>query len=133
MANAPAWLKLLAMAVLVAGCGGEEGKRRPLTRSPSQDYRPDEPRTADGRPLGADGVNPADRVKAGATTGGLAPGWKVVDGKLTYDPEWREADHEHSEGEAQDAGANATGGAGATTGDKKAPPSQKKSEPRKSQ
>lgn len=84
------WVVLL---VSVLGCAGES-EQKPLTRSPSTDYRTDQPRTADGRPLGADGINPGDRLAAGAKVGEegpeLAPGWYVEEGKLKYDPERRD-------------------------------------------
>ncbi len=81
---------LLSIAFLGSACASKE---KPLTRSPSLDYRTDQPRTADGRVIGADGIDPKDRLTASAKAGSegseLAPGWYVEDGKLKYDPERR--------------------------------------------
>ncbi|MDX2052414.1 MAG: hypothetical protein SFV15_08495 [Polyangiaceae bacterium] len=89
--NVFGWCWVLVPVALLA-CAGES-QDKPLTRSPSLDYRTDQPRTADGRPIGADGIDPKDRLaasaKAGENGGELAPGWYVEDGKLKYDPERR--------------------------------------------
>ncbi|HYO95150.1 MAG TPA: hypothetical protein VER33_11595 [Polyangiaceae bacterium] len=61
-------------------------------RSPTRDYPPAPTTTADGETLGADGVEPADRLGEGPSAGtdsSLAPGWKAEDGKLTHDPKER--------------------------------------------
>ncbi len=91
---------LLSVALLASACASKE---KPLTRSPSLDYRTDQPRTADGRVIGADGIDPKDRLAASAKAGSegseLAPGWYVEDGKLKYDPERRDDQDAHEDNE----------------------------------
>ncbi len=63
-------------------------------RSPSQDYRPPPPSTADGRIVGADGVDPRDRLEEGPAVGDkasnkIAPGWAVDAKGMHYDPKKR--------------------------------------------
>jgi hypothetical protein len=80
---------LVALSAAVA-CGGTQAEA-PL-RSPSQDYRPPPPNTADGKVVGADGVPPGDRLEEGAQVGtepGLAPGWKADEHGLHHDPKRR--------------------------------------------
>ena len=78
---------LLGCSVLMAGCG--QGRGAPL-RSPSLDYSPPAPTTADGHSVGADGVGPGDKMHQGVTSNGPAPGWDISkkDG-LTSDPKRR--------------------------------------------
>jgi hypothetical protein len=91
----------LALAAVVAGCGARNNEA-PL-RSPSQDYRPPPPVTADGKIVGADGVSPGDRLEEGAKVGtdpGLAPGWEAGEHGPRYDPKRRvggavDVEHEH--------------------------------------
>ena len=58
-------------------------------RSPSNDYRPPPPTTADGQVIGADRVAPAEKLTQGATSNGAAPGRKVNSQGISYDPKKR--------------------------------------------
>ncbi|MEI9936479.1 MAG: hypothetical protein WDO69_04570 [Pseudomonadota bacterium] len=71
---------------LLAGCAQSSGA--PL-RSPSLDYSPPAPTTADGDTVGADRRGPADTLHQGVTTDGPAPGWDVSKGGPSYDPKHR--------------------------------------------
>jgi hypothetical protein len=80
----------LALLVCVAqGCAARR-EEQPVLRSPSLDYRPPGPTTVEGKPVGADNVAPADRLKEGAQLGNesaLAPGWSVDKKKgLSHSP-----------------------------------------------
>jgi hypothetical protein len=79
-----------AVGMLSAACGSSN-QDAPL-RSPTLDYRPPPPATADGKGVGADGVAPQDRLEEGPAAGtkaGLAPGWKAGEEGLHYDPKQR--------------------------------------------
>lgn len=58
-------------------------------RSPSLDYTPPAPATADGDTVGADRVGPGDQLQQGVTTSGPAPGWDANKSGLSYDPKQR--------------------------------------------
>lgn len=61
-------------------------------RSPTRDYPPPTPATADGEPMGADGVAPAARLQEGPRVGtenALGPGWTAEEGGLHHDPKAR--------------------------------------------
>ncbi len=58
-------------------------------RSPSLDYAPPAPTTADGDTIGADRRGPGDKLHEGATSDGLAPGWDANKDGLTYDQKHR--------------------------------------------
>src|SRR5262245_5835203 len=76
-----------ALALAIAGCATNNADAPP--RSPSQDYPPPPPTTSDGQVVGADGVDPADRLKSGARVGtenAMAPGWQQDEQGLRYDP-----------------------------------------------
>jgi hypothetical protein len=79
-----------AVGMLSAACGSSN-QDAPL-RSPTLDYRPPPPVTADGKVVGADGVPPQDRLEEGPAAGtkaGLAPGWEAGEEGLRYDPKQR--------------------------------------------
>jgi hypothetical protein len=76
---------MLGCSLLVA-CG--QGSAAPL-RSPSLDYAPPPPSTADGDTVGADHRAPADKMQEGVTSDGPAPGWEAGKAGLTYDPKHR--------------------------------------------
>lgn len=94
----------LAVMVALALVGCTSSSRDAPLRSPSNDYRPPAPTTSDGRTVGVDGVDPRDRLEEGAGAGsesGLAPGWKVGDDGLKYNPKDRvggEVDTKHEGG-----------------------------------
>jgi hypothetical protein len=74
----------------LAACGGANPDGP--VRSPTLDYRPPPPTTAEGKPVGADGVRPEDKLEEGPATGtktGLAPGWKADQEGLRYAPKQR--------------------------------------------
>jgi hypothetical protein len=71
----------------VTGCLETSGSA-PL-RSPSNDYRPPPPTTADGQVIGADRKPPADKLAEGPSNTGAAPGWKLDSKGLSYDPKAR--------------------------------------------
>jgi len=77
---------LLGCSLLLAACG--QGGSAPL-RSPSLDYSPPAPSTADGDTVGADRRGPADKMHEGVTSDGLAPGWDASKTGLTSDPKRR--------------------------------------------
>lgn len=82
------WAVLLGAICLACGSSNSDA---PL-RSPTLDYRPPPPVTADGEVVGADGVPPGDKLEegpGGGTKPGLAPGWKVDERGLRYDPKER--------------------------------------------
>jgi len=64
------------------------GAGAPL-RSPSLDYAPPAPTSADGDTVGADHRGPGDKMHEGVTTDGPAPGWDASKKGLTYDPKQR--------------------------------------------
>jgi hypothetical protein len=66
------------------GCA-EPGRNAPL-RSPTLDYGHPTPTTSDGQVVGVDRKAPGDTLAESATSGGLAPGWNVQDGRPAYDP-----------------------------------------------
>jgi hypothetical protein len=96
----------LALILSFALVGCAPSSRDAPVRSPSNDYRPPAPVTSDGRTVGADGVDPRDRLEEGAKAGGepgLAPGWKVDKNGLEHDPKDRaggEIDTKHEGGHA---------------------------------
>jgi len=74
--------------VLLAGCA-QSSAPTPL-RSPSLDYAPPAPTTADGDTVGADRRGPSDKLHEGVTSDGPAPGWDVnKKSGLSYDPKHR--------------------------------------------
>lgn len=83
-------LVALVIAAALVGCAAS-GQDAPV-RSPTRDYQPPAARTSDGLVVGADGVDPRDRLEEGPRIGNepaLAPGWKVDKKGLAYDPEER--------------------------------------------
>ena len=72
---------------LLCGCAQSNGAT-PL-RSPSLDYSPPPPTTADGDTVGADRRGPSDKLHEGVTTDGPAPGWDVNKKGPEYDPKRR--------------------------------------------
>jgi hypothetical protein len=77
------WLRwtMLTLALCTA-CAS--GARTEPVRSPTRDYQ-DPPRSADdGEPLGAHRQDPRDTLAGSATSGHLAPGWEVEQGRLHY-------------------------------------------------
>jgi hypothetical protein len=81
---------LLFALGLVSACS-PAASDAPL-RSPSRDYRPPAPSTSDGRIVGADGVDPRDRLEEGPAVGrenGAAPGWTVDKKGPRFDPKKR--------------------------------------------
>jgi hypothetical protein len=82
---------LFALSLSGVACGGTRNGDAPL-RSPSHDYRPPPPTTAEGKGVGADGVAPGDRLEEGAQVGVqpvLAPGWNADEHGLHHDPKRR--------------------------------------------
>jgi len=79
-------LGLLGCALLVA-CG--QANAAAPVRSPSLDYAPPAPTTADGDTVGADRRSPGDKLNEGVTSDGLAPGWDAGKAGPTYDPKRR--------------------------------------------
>ena len=80
---------LFGAALVLAGAGCAANSSEAPLRSPSKDYPPPPPTTADGQVIGADGVEPSDRLKSGARVGtedALAPGWQADEKGLRYDP-----------------------------------------------
>ncbi|HYQ25674.1 MAG TPA: hypothetical protein VER04_00605 [Polyangiaceae bacterium] len=69
---------------LWVGCG--QGNAAAPLRSPSLDYAPPAPTTADGDTVGADRRAPDDKLHEGVTNEGLAPGWHAGKTGPTYDP-----------------------------------------------
>jgi hypothetical protein len=87
--KSPTGTFLLALVLLACQGRSEQG---PKARSPTLDYQPPAPTTADGRTVGADNVRPADKLEEGPRVGSenrLAPGWKVNKQGLSYDPKAR--------------------------------------------
>ncbi|HET9959485.1 MAG TPA: hypothetical protein VFQ61_33570 [Polyangiaceae bacterium] len=69
------------------GCAAPAQETAP--RSPTLDYPHPAPRTSDGEVIGADGVDPTDKLRQGPTVGtptAPGPGWKAEEGKLKPDP-----------------------------------------------
>ena len=79
------WAGMLGCSLL-AGCAQSNNS---TLRSPSLDYSPPAPTTADGDTVGADHRGPADKLHEGVTTDGPAPGWNANKDGLTYDPKHR--------------------------------------------
>jgi hypothetical protein len=80
------------LLALLLGCSclfGCAQSSSPPVRSPSLDYAPPAPTTADGEPVGADRRGPADKLHEGVTSDGPAPGWDVGKAGLTSDPKKR--------------------------------------------
>lgn len=83
-------IAVVGLALSLAACSPASSEG-PL-RSPSQDYRPPPPSTSDGRVVGADGVDPRDRLEEGPSVGGdgkPAPGWEVDAKGVRYDKKKR--------------------------------------------
>jgi len=76
---------VLGCALLV-GCGPSSAAP---VRSPSLDYAPPAPTTADGDTVGADRRGPGDKLHEGVTNDGPAPGWDANKEGLTFDPKKR--------------------------------------------
>jgi hypothetical protein len=75
---------LPCFVLALASCS--KGQGVPL-RSPALDYQPPPPESAaDGEPVGADRVSPADKLGQGVSTSGPAPGWSADKTGPTYDP-----------------------------------------------
>ena len=72
--------------LLLAACGSGSGG---ILRSPSLDYEPPAPTTADGDTVGADQTGPGDKVHQGVTTTAPAPGWSANKDGAAYDPKQR--------------------------------------------
>jgi hypothetical protein len=72
--------------LVLASCGSGAGA--PL-RSPSLDYAPPPPSTADGDTVGADRHAPGDKLQEGVSTDGPAPGWDASKNGLKYNPKRR--------------------------------------------
>jgi hypothetical protein len=72
---------------LLIGCA--QSNTAPPLRSPSLDYAPPPPTTADGDTVGADRKGPSDKLHEGVTTDGPAPGWDASKKGLEYDPKKR--------------------------------------------
>jgi hypothetical protein len=72
---------------LLFGCAAQSNSA-PL-RSPTLDYAPPAPTTADGDTVGADRRGPADKLHEGVSSDGPAPGWDAGKAGLTYDPKKR--------------------------------------------
>lgn len=86
-------------------CASQSTAERPL-RSPTRDYPAAPPQTSDGQVVGADGKSPADALDTGPTNEGLAPGWKLEDGKPVYSESDRvggQTEHEATREEHDDA------------------------------
>ncbi|MES1177621.1 MAG: hypothetical protein ABUL62_25075 [Myxococcales bacterium] len=83
MANAR-WvvLGLVCLAACSSGTGAP-------VRSPSLDYSPPAPTTADGDTVGADRAGPGDKMHQGVTSDGPAPGWSATKKGPSYDPKQR--------------------------------------------
>lgn len=58
-------------------------------RSPSLDYAPPPPTSADGDTIGADRRGPGDKLEEGASSRGPAPGWAAGKTGPTYNPKRR--------------------------------------------
>ena len=71
---------------LLAACG--QSSTTPV-RSPSLDYAPPTPTTADGDTVGADRRGPGDKLHEGVTSDGPAPGWSAGKEGVTFDPKHR--------------------------------------------
>ena len=76
---------VLVLTGSVDACAPQPQGQRPL-RSPTRDYPAPPPQTSDGEVVGADRRSPADALVTGPTNEGLAPGWKLDDGKPSYEP-----------------------------------------------
>lgn len=79
------WRCVISGSLLVA-CSSGAGA--PL-RSPSLDYAPPPPSTADGETVGADRRGPSDKLHEGVTNEGPAPGWHAGSSGPSYDPKQR--------------------------------------------
>lgn len=65
-------------------------RERPADSRYPEKKRPEPARSAsDGEVLGAHGQSPEDTLQGSPTNEHPAPGWKLEDGKLVPDPEWR--------------------------------------------
>ena len=77
------------MRILWLGClmllGCSSGSGAPV-RSPTLDYEPPAPTTADGDTVGADQTGPGDKLHQGVTSSAPAPGWSAGKDGVTYDP-----------------------------------------------
>ena len=80
-------LSASVLGLVLAGCA-QSNTAAPL-RSPSVDYAPPAPTTADGDTVGADRRGPADKLHEGVTSDGPAPGWEAGKEGLTFDPKRR--------------------------------------------
>lgn len=101
-------------AALLAACSADR-RETDYVRSPSLDYGREPPRSSDNEIIGADGVDPNDRLKEGVQLGRpseLAPGWSVERRGVVYRPENRAGGYgasshqEHSTERASDAGSD---------------------------
>lgn len=74
MSRAPGWL-WLTLTTWMLGCGGAAPAEKAPPRSPTTDYPHPAARSADGQVVGADGVSPEDRMRAGPKvgSGGVTP------------------------------------------------------------
>jgi hypothetical protein len=75
-----------AALVMLAACGNGAGG---TLRSPSLDYEPPAPTTADGDTVGADQTGPGDKLHQGVSSTAPAPGWSANKDGAAYDPKQR--------------------------------------------
>ena len=73
-----------ALTLSLVGCGGANPQ---IVQSPRSD-RP-APQTSDGRVVGADNKSPERLLDEQATSAHAAPGWKVDEKGVSYDPKRR--------------------------------------------
>ena len=101
------------LGALLMACSSSRSETD-YVRSPSLDYGREPPRTSDNRVVGADGVDPHDRLQEGVTLGRpseLSPGWSVEKQGLVHRPEDRAGGYgasskeERATEQASDAGA----------------------------
>jgi hypothetical protein len=81
-------LSVLLSAGLAACASGSRDTE--YVRSPSLDYGREPPRTSDNRIVGADNVDPHDRLQEGAQVGRpneLSPGWTAGEAGVVFRPE----------------------------------------------
>jgi hypothetical protein len=92
----------VALILPFAACAERPASERPF-RSPTVDYPAPPPQTSDGEVVGADRQAPSDKLEAGPSDDGLAPGWHVEDGTPRYDRKNRAHEHAPAEGDGSNA------------------------------